>query len=124
MAKITHRAARILAQRIYDKVHSEKKDKPLTEIQKKLIKEYNGVVIEINKLITKKENLINSLHSKSLSYNYNTSLKSRSWTHTNKISFNLIKEIEDDIILNSEFDKLTLEALEKSLVSKYLKKVN
>lgn len=124
MAKITHRAAKILAQRIYDKVRSEKKDKPLTEIQKKLIKEYNEVGNELDKLRNKQSTIFKSLQSKGLSYGYDTLSKKQSWTYKNQISFNLVKEIEEDIILSSEFDKLTLEALEKSLVSKYLKKVN
>lgn len=102
----------------------KKKNKPLTEIQKKLIKEYNEVGNELDKLRNKQSTIFKSLQSKGLSYSYDSLFKKQSWTYKNQISFNLVKEIEEDIILSSEFDKLTLEALEKSLVSKYLKKVN
>ncbi len=121
MGKITLRAAKILANRVYEKIkEKESKEESFPNCVQKLSNLDKNIRDEISKLNVKLSKIQKSLNDKGyyLKYNYNTS--KYTWCKKQKnLNNNLLTKIEEDIILESEFNSASLEELENALVKKY-----
>lgn len=126
MAKITHRAAKILAKRIFEKISAQQKEEALVypKAIQKMIDEKEKIDLEIDKLRKITNHFHNKIVDKGYLYSYDGIKKIHLWKKRNSLTNNLYGlslKIEEDIILMSEIDKVSMETLEKLLIAKYIK---
>lgn len=126
MAKISHRAAKILAQRIFEKISAQQKEEALVypKAIQKMIDEKEKIDLEIDKLRKITNHFHNKIVDKGYLYSYDGIKKIHLWKKRNSLTNNLYGlslKIEEDIILMSEIDKVSMETLEKLLIAKYIK---
>lgn len=126
MAKISHRAAKILAKRIIEKISAQQKEEALVypKAIQKMIDEKEKIDLEIGKLRKITNHFHNKIVDKGYLYSYDGIKKIHLWKKRNSLTNNLYGlslKIEEDIILMSEIDKVSMETLEKLLIAKYIK---
>lgn len=126
MAKISHRAAKILAKRIFEKISAQQKEEALVypKAIQKMIDEKEKIDLEIDKLRKITNHFHNKIVDKGYLYSYDGIKKIHLWKKRNSLTNNLYGlslKIEEDIILMSEIDKVSMETLEKLLIAKYIK---
>lgn len=136
MAKISKEAIRILSERITKKIVENqskkasvfnKEEKAIIALHERYYKEADALNKKINALVREREKVSNSSYEQLCKLNKmgvykQTSREGRLITYTKtRSSYNLQKEIHDSLVLGCEFDKKSLETLEKELVEQFSK---